>query len=323
MSAQVEAAQRVLRLEAEGLQTVADSLNTSDRADAFTQAVDTIFALQGHLVVVGVGKSGHIGAKIAASFASTGTPSFFLHPTEASHGDLGMITPDCGVLAVSNSGESAEMADVLRFCRAASIPVISITAHADSTLARASETVLLLPELTEACTNNLAPTTSTTAALALGDALVLAVMNAKGVGPEDFGRHHPGGKLGRGLQTVREWFEANSHTPPTISKSAGMGDVVMSISEGRAGCVAVVDGSGIFRGMVTDGDLRRAMGPDMFSLSAADVMTRDPFTLSDDMRMRDVADALSERKIGNAFLLRDGKPVAVVTLKQLVAQGYV
>lgn len=317
----IDQAVRVIEAEAEGLRALADSL----RADgtAFSNAVDVLMNVRGHLIVVGVGKSGHIGQKLAASFASTGTPAFFMHPTEASHGDLGMVTKDCAVLALSNSGESRELVDVLHFCRKADVPVIGLTRNPASTLGRLSDVVLRLPDTAEACPNGLAPTTSTTNTLALGDALVVAVMNEKGVSEADFGARHPGGKLGRRLQTVADWLELNPHDAPIVGADASVQDVVVGVTEGQAGCVAVVKASGAMVGMITDGDLRRALGPDMFDRIAADIMTADPLTLSLDAAMSWVADELTRRRIGNAFIVGAGKPVGVIGLKQLVAQGYV
>ena len=324
MSKSLERALGVLRAEAAALQAVARHLeHDEDAANALDRAVDIIAGLAGHLIVVGIGKSGHIGAKLAASFASTGTPSFFMHPAEASHGDLGMVTRHCALLAISRGGESREMLDVLHYCRRESVPVIALTAAVGSTLGRAADVVLALPDMPEACPNGLAPTTSTTAALALGDALMVAVMTKKGISSQDFGRHHPGGKLGRGLQTVGEWMALSETTPPTTQADSRMDSVILAMSEGREGCVAVLDAKGHMVGMITDGDLRRAMAPDLFSKRAGDIMTAAPFTVSPDQRMGDIIQTLSERRIGTAFVLEDRKPVAVINTKTLMRQGYI
>ena len=312
---------RVVRAEAEALDALAKIMAEPEAAEAFARAVDIILATRGHLVVAGVGKSGHIGLKIAASFASTGTPAFFMHPTEASHGDLGMITANCAVLAISNSGEAVELIDVLHYCARVGVPVIGVTRAADSPLARGSTVVLRLPAAPEACINGLAPTTSTTATLALGDALVVATMAERGLTETEFGRRHPGGKLGRGLKTVGEWLAHNPHDVPTVAFDAPLQEVVVATSEGRQGCVAVMR-EGAFAGMITDGDLRRAMAPDMFSRTAADIMTENPVTLSEDMAMRDVMEMLTRLRLNSAFVLRGGKPVAVVDIKTLLATGY-
>ena len=323
-SNRIDQARRVIRMEADGLREL-DAAFDSDPAlpEAFERAVELILATRGHVIVVGVGKSGHIGLKIAASFASTGTPAFFMHPTEASHGDLGMVTPDCTLLAISNSGESRELLDVLRYCTKAGVPVIGLTREPDSRLGRASTAVLSLPHTPEACVNGLAPTTSTTNTLVMGDALVVAVMAERGLSRDDFGRRHPGGKLGRGLQTVGDWMAQDPDTPPRIHAGATIEDVVMAVTEGQHGCVAVTDEAGAFVGMITDGDLRRAMTPDMFTKRARDIMTTEPVTLSEDMLMSRVVNLLTQRNLGNAFVLRERKPVGVVNIKTLMRQGYV
>ena len=324
MSGPVERALDVIRAEAAALEAVAAQLETDVSArQAFTEAVDIITGVAGHLIVVGIGKSGHIGAKLAASFASTGTPSFFMHPAEASHGDLGMVTRQCAVLAISRGGESREMLDVLHYCAREDVPVIAVTSAPASTLGRAARVALVLPDTPEACPNGLAPTTSTTSALALGDALMVAVMARTGVSPQDFGRHHPGGKLGRGLQTVREWMAFADAPPPVTDADARMDAVILAMSEGQEGCVAVTDEGGRMVGMITDGDLRRAMAPDLFARRAADVMTSDPYTAGPDQRMGEIVQAMAERRIGTAFVVEDGRPVAVINTKTLMRQGYI
>lgn len=320
----VEWAQFVIRTEAAGLDALADAL-IGPRADDFTRAVSLVAQCERHLVVVGVGKSGHIGQKLAASFASTGTPSFFMHPTEASHGDLGMVVPGSVVLAISNSGESQELADVLGYCRRNSIPVIGITTSVDSTLGRGSDVVLRLPKRAEACVNRLAPTTSTTMTLAMGDALVVAIMDQRGFTATDFGRRHPGGKLGRRLQTVGEWLVANPHDIPHVTPDTAFQDVIMSITEGQNGCVAVVENpndQAVFSGIITDGDLRRAMKPGVFDRTAADIMTVDALSLRTDMTMGQAVDHLVSRRVATAFILDDQRPIGLVNIKALAAQGY-
>ena len=246
-----------------------------------------------------------------------------MHPTEASHGDLGMVTADNAVLAISNSGQSAEMTDVLHYCRKTGVPVIAITRNPDSALGKASDVVLRLPDAGEACLNGLAPTTSTTNTLVLGDALVVATMARKGITKTDFGRHHPGGKLGRGLHTVRDWMSLSPEEPPVTSADAAMEDVILAMSEGQNGCVAVLDDAGDFAGMITDGDLRRAMGPTLFERKAIDIATRNPITLNEEMLMSEVVDLLSRNRIATAFIVRETKPIGVVNTKTLMTQGYI
>jgi arabinose-5-phosphate isomerase len=323
-SSRLKNAIHVVETEAQGLDALAKGLRSDPAlAEAFDAAINILLALKGHLIVVGVGKSGHIGQKLAASFASTGTPAFFMHPTEASHGDLGMVTTDNAVLAISNSGQSAEMTDVLHYCRKSGVPLIGITRNPDSALGVASDVVLRLPDAPEACLNGLAPTTSTTNTLALGDALVVATMAEKGITESDFGRHHPGGKLGRGLHTVADWMALSPQTVPTIAADAPMQEVVLAMSAGQNGCVAVLDADDLFVGMITDGDLRRAMGPDMFSRRALDIATREPITLDEDMLMSEVVELLSRNRIATAFILKARQPIGIVNTKTLMTQGYI
>lgn len=311
-------AQKVILAEIAGLQALHDEL-----PNTFSQAVDIVIKTKTYLVVVGVGKSGHIGRKIAASFASTGTPAFFMHPTEAAHGDLGMISEGCSVLALSNSGESQELRAVTAYAKGLKVPVIAITANNGSSLAKAADTVLTLPKVTEACPNGLAPTTSTTNTLALGDALMVSVMEARGFTREDFGRRHPGGKLGLQLQSVSDWMASHHINVPIVAKDAAMTDTVMAMSKGGHGCVSVIESDGVMIGMITDGDLRRAMDVDFMSKSAAEIMTPSPLTLTETMRMSEVVKLFADKRIGNAFVVTDGKPVAVIEMKSLLADGYV
>ncbi|GGX59032.1 KpsF/GutQ family protein [Litorimonas cladophorae] len=307
----------VIRVEADGLLALEKSLDQS-----FIKAVDLILASDQHLIVVGIGKSGHIGRKIAASFASMGTPAFFVHPSEAAHGDLGMITKGAVVLGLSNSGESAEVNGVIEYAKSLGNETLAITAGAQSTLAKCVDIALLLPDVPEACPNRLAPTTSTTLTLALGDALGVAVMEARGFTAEDFGRRHPAGKLGFGLKRVAEYLAGQSDAVPFISPNAEMADVILAITGGGKGCVAVVENQHLI-GIVTDGDLRRAMGPDIMSQTAQMIMTKDPFTLSPEMRIKDAVTAFTERKIGNAFVLEGQEILGLIDLKTLLATGYV
>ncbi|MBR9824344.1 MAG: KpsF/GutQ family sugar-phosphate isomerase [Alphaproteobacteria bacterium] len=308
----------VLQAEASAIEQIIPLLG-----EEFSTAVDLILNSGNYLVVVGVGKSGLIGQKIAASFASTGTPSFFMHPTEASHGDLGMLARGCVVLAISNSGESREMRDVLSYARRNEIPVIGITRNVSSTLGRFSEVVLRLPNVPEVCINGMAPTTSTTNTLALGDALVVATMAERNFSREDFAHRHPGGKLGLQLQTLTDWMSLHPHEPPLVRETDDMQSLVMTISDGQNGCAAVVDEDGRMIGMITDGDLRRAMDESFMSKTVADVMVESPYMLNETMLMSEVVKLFTENRISNAFIVRDGKPVGVVHIKSLLLEGYV
>jgi len=315
-------AMNVITAEITGLEALKTSLESYLRDD-FARALDIIRHTQNHLIVVGIGKSGHIGRKIAASFASTGTPSFFMHATEASHGDLGMISAGCTVLAISNSGESQDLRAVLHYAQSLVVPIIGITAKPRSSLAQGSDVVLALPQSPEACPNGLAPTTSTTNALALGDALVVAVMQMRGFSREDFGRRHPGGKLGLQLQSVADWMASHSLDVPSVIEGAAMQDVILAISGGGKGCVAVLDDKSEMIGMITDGDLRRAMDGNFMTYKAADIMIKSPLTLRADMRIVDVITLFTEKRISNAFVVEDNKPTALIDIKSLLEDGYV
>lgn len=314
----LKSAQDVIDIEIAGLTALKLGMGAE-----ISQAVDTILQTQSYLIVVGVGKSGHIGGKIAASFASTGTSAFFMHPTEALHGDMGMISQGCTLLALSNSGESHELRAVLGYAQSLNLPIIAITAHKGSSLAQASDVVLELPQTPEACPNGLAPTTSTTNALALGDALIVAVMKKRGFTRDDFGRRHPAGKLGLQLQSVADWMAAHSPEAPIIIDTAAMPDVIMAISGGGKGCAAVVDKSGKLQGMITDGDLRRAMDANFMSYKAADIMASSPITLQPTMRMSEVVALFTDKRISNAFVVEDNRPIALIDMKTLLENGYV
>jgi len=307
----------VIAAEQKGLQALSSLLDAE-----FSRAVDLVLGTKDYLIVVGVGKSGHIGQKIAASFASTGTPSFFMHPTEASHGDLGMVSDNSTILAISNSGESRELRDVLNYARKNAIDVIGMTKNAQSTLGKAARVLLRLPDTPEACPNGLAPTTSTTNTLALADALVVATMTKRGFSADDFGRRHPGGKLGLQLQTVEDWLETHNIDVPRVTDADAMQAVVMTISEGRLGCAAVTDEDGLFLGLITDGDLRRAMDRDFFDKSASDIMTKNPASLDKSMRISDVVSLFAQKRISNAFILENGRPIGIIDMKTLLEEGY-
>ncbi len=314
-AAAVAIGRSLIATEVAGLNALADSLGA-----AFALAVDALTAMQGYCVVTGVGKSGHIGTKIAATFASTGTPSFFVHPTEASHGDLGMLAGAGVLLAISNSGDTREMRDILTYARRQSIPVIGVTKRQNSLLGGMSNILLQLPDVEEACPNGLAPTTSTTATLALGDALAVAVMAKRGFGREDFGMVHPGGKLGLQLQHVSDWL-TDAPPAPRVPPALAAGDVVSAIADGGMGCVAVVEGERLI-GCITDGDLRRAFARDFFEKQARDIMSAAPSTVTLDMRMADAIGMMTDRSISNLFVVEGDRLLGVIHMKDLLKAGY-
>ncbi len=269
-SADLEAARRVLSTEGEALAELARSLD-----HRFSRAVDLIMAVEGRVIVSGMGKSGLVGTKIAATFASTGTPSQFVHPGEASHGDLGFVTRKDAVLLLSNSGKTQELADIIEFTRRGGIPVIGITSGAQSPLAQHADVPLILPAAPEACPMGLAPTTSTTMTLALGDALAVALMKRRGFTADDYRALHPGGSLGRRLVKVCDIMHAGNELP-LVSKDAVMSEVLLEMTSKRFGCAGVTDARGGIVGVITDGDLRRHMQGDLLRYTAGEVMTTHP-----------------------------------------------
>lgn len=314
----IKCAQDVIRTEQAGLEALIDIID-----EDFAKSVELVLNTEGYLIVVGVGKSGHIGQKIAASFASTGTPSFFMHPTEASHGDLGMVSPNSTLFIISNSGESRELRDVINYARKTGVSIIGVTKNPNSTLGKNATHVLRLPQSPEACPNGLAPTTSTTNTLALADALLVSVMSERGFTKEDFGKRHPGGKLGLQLQTVNDWLSLKERAVPKISHDSDMSGVVSAITESRMGCIAVVDTNDNIVGLITDGDLRRAFSEDIFHKSPIDIMTPDPVSLSRDMSIRQVVDLFTDCRISNAFIVDDQKAIGLIDMKTLLEEGYI
>src|SRR5579872_5849302 len=263
----VAVARSVLRTEAAGLQALAGSLG-----DSFARAVDLLAAATGRVVVSGMGKSGHVGRKIAATLSSTGTPAQFVHPAEASHGDLGALTRTDALMMLSNSGETAELSDLITYSRRHAIPLIGIASNPQSALMIAADAPLLLPKSQEACPMGLAPTTSTTVTLALGDALAVALMERKGFSADQYRDLHPGGALGRALIRVSDIMHTGS-TIPLVHPDSAMRDVLITMTAGGFGVAGVVDDAGTLTGIITDGDLRRHMNPEFLGLKAVDVMT--------------------------------------------------
>jgi arabinose-5-phosphate isomerase len=311
-------ARDVIRLNIAALQALEAGLD-----DALARACEVILSRPGYVVVTGMGKSGHIGGKIAATLASTGTNAFFVHPAEMSHGDLGMLRKDVTLLAISNSGESRELRDPLIYCQREGIPVIGLTQRPTSFLGRASAVCLTMPAVAEACPNGLAPTTSTLMTLALGDALAMVLMDRRGFTAEAFGLHHPGGKLGMSLQSVREWMGDRPPAPATVPATAPFAEVVSAITEGRKGAAAVLNHDGTLAGIITDGDVRRAFSRDLTGLTAADVLSPDPRIISPDARMSDAVDLMTQNKIASLLVVEDERPVAIVHIAELMQAGYV
>ncbi len=319
-SVDLMAARRVLRLEGAAIETLAKTLDGS-----FTDAVERLRQVRGRVVVTGMGKSGHIGRKIAATFASTGTPAFFVHPAEASHGDLGMITRDDAVLALSNSGETNELADLVAFTRRFGIPLIVITSGAASSLAEASDVALLLPAAPEACPLGLAPTTSTTVMLALGDALAIALLERKGFSLDQFQALHPGGSIGRQLLRVADVMHSGDEMPLTRPEVL-MSEAILIMTAKHFGCVGVIDPEGKLIGIITDGDLRRHMGPAILDMAVGEVMTRAPQTIRPKALALEALNLMNTRGIDNRgigclFAVEDGRPVGILNIHDCLRAG--
>ena len=267
-------ARRVIRAEIDGLEQLSQALGAS-----FGRALDLCAAARGRLIVTGIGKSGHVARKIAATLASTGTPAQFVHPAEASHGDLGMIGVDDAILALSNSGESGELADIIAYSRRFKIPLVGITGGRESSLAESADVVLLLPRAAEACPMGLAPTTSTTVMMAVGDALAIALLERKGFSSADFQLFHPGGKLGRRLLRVGDIMH-QGEAVPLVAPEAPMSEAILVMTAKSFGCVGVRDADGRLAGVITDGDLRRHMNDHLLGRRVAEIMHREPKTIT-------------------------------------------
>lgn len=314
----IATARRVLALERAGLEALAAALD-----HGFAQAVALMAeaGAQGRVIVSGMGKSGHIGAKIAATLASTGTPAQFVHPAEASHGDLGMIRETDAVLALSASGESRELADLIAYTRRYAIPLIAITTNPDSTLGSQADVVLSLPKVAEACPMGLAPTTSTTATLALGDCLAVALLTRRGFTSEDFRLFHPGGKLGQKLRKVADLMHTGE-TVPLVDAAAPMTEVLVAMTAKGFGCAGIVGADGALRGIITDGDLRRHMGDGLLQASAETVMTANPRTITPTTAAGEALRLMNERAITSLFVVNaSGVPVGILHIHDCLRAG--
>ncbi len=305
----------VLIAEGNALRVLAGQLN-----DSFIKAVRQLVACKGRVVVTGMGKSGHIARKISATMASTGTPSLFVHPGEASHGDLGMILPSDVVIAISNSGETAELSDLIDYTKRFSIPLIGVTSRSKSALGQAADILLLLPAEPEVGSLGLAPTTSTTLTLALGDALAVCALESKGFTAEDFRNFHPGGKLGKILQRVEDVMHRDLAVP-LVRENDTMDHVIVVMTEKRFGCAGIVDARGLLAGIITDGDLRRHMNNDITAKTASAIMTRNPMTVPPRLLAAEALKILNDNKRTQLFVVDDGKPVGIIHIHDLLKAG--
>ena len=315
MTPDIDIARRVLANESQALSAMADGLDEN-----FSAAVEACFNVTGRVICAGIGKSGHVARKIAATLASTGTPAQFVHPNEASHGDLGMINKGDVVLALSRSGETAELNDLIHYTRRFSIPLVSITAVRESTLGKAGDIPLLIPNTPEACTQTNAPTPSTTCMMALGDALAVALLERRGFQADDFRVFHPGGKLGAMLKTVADVMHGPDELP-LVKQGASLTDALSEISAKGFGCVGVVDDKGALVGMMTDGDTRRLLASGKRVDIVDDAMTAGPKTITPDALAAAVLKQMNDRKITQIFVVNDALPVGLVHLHDILRAG--
>lgn len=318
-SAFIASALRTLEAEREGIGALAAAMCNA-LGDAFVAAVEKIRSVRGRVIVTGMGKSGHIARKIAATLASTGTPAFFVHAADASHGDLGMITSDDVMLALSWSGETEELKDLINYSRRFRIVLIAVTVNAESTLGKAADIVLSLPAAREACPHNLAPTTSSLMQLALGDALAIALLESRGFTALDFGVFHPRGQLGAALKFVRDVMHTGPAVP-LIERGALMADAIVEMSAKSFGCVAVLDRDGKLAGVITDGDLRRHMRVGLLQSPVDEIMTASPKTVRPDQLAGEALQLLNSSKITALIVVEAERPVGIVHLHDLLRAG--
>lgn len=317
--AAIQSAMRTLATDQSGLVALGAALENG-LSEPFAQAVDLIAGIGGRVIVTGVGKSGHIGSKIAATLASTGTPAFFVHPAEANHGDLGMIARDDAIVALSWSGESAELKGIVAYARRFSIPLIAITAREESALARESTVVLVLPRVQEACPHGLAPTTSTLLQLVIGDALAVALLEARGFTPDHFRTFHPGGQLGANLTLVSEIMRTGDQIP-VAARGIRLPEAVMTLSKKKVGCVCILEKDGTLAGIITDGDVARNLDRDVRDVIVDEIMTTSPKTIPPHTLAGKAMAILNDHSISALVVTEENRPVGVVHFHDLLRLG--
>ncbi len=311
----INSAKRTIKQELQGVIALKKILD-----DNFVKAVNAIASSKGRVIITGIGKSGHIGKKIAATMASTGTPAFFVHPAEASHGDLGMLTNDDIVIAISKSGESKELSDIITYCKRYDITLIGIAQFKDSSLIKQSDIPLMLPDIAEACPLGIAPTTSTTTTIVLGDALAMALLEKNQFSKEQFKLRHPGGKLGQNLIKVEDLMHTGNKIP-LINKEDAIKAAVEEISKKKAGCVGVIDSDNNLVGVITDGDLRRHLCNDFFKQELKDIMTVNPITTTAETLAVEATGIMNKMSITNLFVCKDKKPVGILHIHDCLKAG--
>jgi arabinose-5-phosphate isomerase len=314
----LDAGRQAITQEANALCALANVLD-----DSFVKAVEVLSEKNCRVVVSGMGKSGHIGRKIAATLASVGVPSFFVHPGEASHGDLGMITPNDKLLLLSHSGETHELKQILDYSRRFHIQTIAITSRANSNLASVSDVAIVYPDLPEACPMGLAPTTSTTIMLALGDALAIATLKTRSFTPTDFRTFHPGGNLGKQLARVRDFMHTKDDKLPLVLSGTLMSECLIKMNYYGFGCVAIVDKSENLLGIITDGDLRRHIHAELFADSVDNVMTKNPVTITGDILMAEALSIMQDKSITSLFICNNQKPIGLLHIHDCLKAGII
>lgn len=318
----LQAAQQTVEIETAGLSALREALD-GELGQRFEAAIDAILKAQaqgGRIIVTGMGKSGHIGRKIAASLASTGALSHFVHPAEASHGDLGMVGSNDVVLALSWSGEAPELADIIAYTRRFEVPLIAITAGAKSALGSAADIALVLPKMAEACPNGLAPTTSTTMQLAMGDCITVALLSLRKFTAQDFRQYHPGGKLGSRLLKVRDLMHSGE-AMPLVGEETPLSQAIVEMSSKRYGMTGVVDAEGRLTGIVTDGDLRRAFSEGFTDRAVSEMMTKAPRVTTPDTLASQLLAEMNARSITGIFAVENNRPVGVIHLHEILRAG--
>jgi len=308
-------AKRALEIESQALQKLKKSIGKE-----FLSVINVLSKIKGRIIISGVGKSGHVGKKIAATLSSTGTPSMFIHPTEASHGDLGMITKSDAIILLSNSGESPELDDMITYAKRYNLPLVGITSKRKSTLVNSTEKILLLPEFREACPLKLAPTTSTTMMMALGDALAISLLEKRSFSSENFKKFHPGGQLGSKMQTVKDLMHKGREMP-LIESNKKMGSMLILMTEKRLGCVGIINQKKSLIGVVTDGDLRRNMNKNLLEKKISDIMNKKPKVISQEKLAVEALNLMNKHKITQLFVTNRSIPMGVIHIHDLYRVG--
>jgi arabinose-5-phosphate isomerase len=315
----IRSGQQALEAEKAGLEALIAAMS-GELGASFAAAAQLIARSSGRVIVSGMGKSGHIGRKIAATLASTGTPAYFVHPAEASHGDLGMVQPDDVILALSWSGETTELSDIVAYAKRFRVTLIGVSSNPDSALGREADILIALPKAKEACPNGIAPTTSTTMQVALGDALAIALLEARGFSSHDFRTYHPGGKLGAQLKQLSA-IMSTGDLLPLVAQGSRMGEALVTMSAKGFGCVLVVDARGLLSGIITDGDLRRHMSADLLGQTVDQVMTANPASVPPETLVAEALEIVETRKIGALIVTEDRRPIGLVHVLDLLRIG--